>query len=51
MEGARLHVTTWDYDGGYRPLAAEAGPMTFGGGEQEGARVMDEMTVLLEGTE
>ena len=47
MEGARLHVTTWDYDGGYRPLAAKAGPMTFGGGEQEGARVMDEVTVSL----
>ncbi len=42
----RLHVTTWDYDGVYRPLRAEAGAHAFGGGD--GAvdpRVMDAMTI------
>jgi glycosidase len=29
--GARLLVTTWDYDAGYRELAREAGTFTFGG--------------------
>jgi hypothetical protein len=27
LSGARVHVTTWDYDGGYRALAARA-PIT-----------------------
>ena len=42
VSGARIYVTTWDYDGGYRALASEAGPFSFGGGD--GARdpkVMD----------
>ncbi|WP_244244198.1 alpha-amylase family glycosyl hydrolase [Marilutibacter alkalisoli] len=47
LAGARLHVTTWDYDGGYRPLAPEAGATTFGGGEADGARVMDEVSAAL----
>ena len=25
LQGARVHVTTWDYDGGYRALAPVAG--------------------------
>jgi carbohydrate-binding DOMON domain-containing protein len=32
LSGARVYVTTWDYDGGYRALAREAQPFTFGGG-------------------
>lgn len=48
LEGARLHVTTWDYDGGYRPLAGQAGPTTFGGGASGGPKVMDAATVTLE---
>jgi hypothetical protein len=48
LAGARVHVTTWDYDGGYRPLAAQAGPATFGGGDgARDARVMDAATVTL----
>jgi glycosidase len=31
LSGARLYVTTWDYDGGFRALAPEAGPFIFGG--------------------
>jgi hypothetical protein len=28
-----VFVTTWDYDGGYRPLHAEAAGAMFGGGD------------------
>src|SRR5690606_1625788 len=41
LDGARLHVTTWDYDSGYRALASEAGAATFGGGQPDGPRMMD----------
>lgn len=36
LSGAKVYVTTWDYDGVQnvlRPLAATAGPYTFGGGD------------------
>lgn len=33
LDGARIHVTTWDYDGGFRPLAPEAQAGAFGGGD------------------
>jgi hypothetical protein len=42
LSGARLWVTTWDYDGGYRALAPEAGPFTLGGGTADGPKVMDD---------
>lgn len=47
LDGARLHVATWDYDGGYRPLARRPAAFTFGGGD--GARdplVMDASAVI-----
>lgn len=47
LSGAKVYVNTWDYDAGYRPLAARAGPMTFGGGD--GGReplMMDETAVV-----
>jgi hypothetical protein len=47
LAGARIHVTTWDYDGGFRALAPEAGATTFGGGPADGAKVMDALTVRL----
>jgi glycosidase len=47
FSGARLYVTTWDYDGGYRPLAPEAGPYTFGGGAAGGPRVLDASAVIV----
>jgi hypothetical protein len=31
LTGARVFVTTWDWDGGYRELATQAGPHTMGG--------------------
>jgi hypothetical protein len=47
LAGARIHVTTWDYDGGFRALAPEAGATTFGGGQADGAKVMDALTIRL----
>jgi glycosidase len=47
LDGARLHVVTWDYDGGYRPLARRPAAFTFGGGD--GSRdplVMDSSGVI-----
>ena len=47
LAGARVHVTTWDYDGGYRPLTAEPGGGTFGGGGADDPKVMDAVTVVV----
>ena len=33
LAGATVHITTWDYDGGYRPLAPEGGGAQFSGGD------------------
>lgn len=42
LSGARLHATTWDYDAGWRALAPQAGPHTFGGGDPaRDPRVLD----------
>ncbi len=41
LSGARVHVTTWDYDGGYRALGAQAAPHAMGGGDAASPRVMD----------
>lgn len=49
LDGARLHVATWDYDEGFRRLAPEAGANTFGGGPADGPRVMDAATLTLGG--
>ncbi len=46
LAGLRLYVTTWDYDGGYRALAAQAGPYVMGGGGAGEAKVMDDTAVL-----
>lgn len=43
LAGAKVYVTTWDYDGGYRALAPQAAPFGFGGGAPEGLRVMDDI--------
>jgi glycosidase len=48
LSGARLYLNTWDYDGGYRALAAQPGGASFGGGD--GARDplwMDATTVIV----
>jgi glycosidase len=48
LAGARVYLATWDYDGGYRPLAPEAQTHTFGGGD--GAHeplLMDESEIIV----
>ena len=47
LAGLRMHITTWDYDGGYRPLGAQAGGHTVGGADPAGPKLMDAMTVAL----
>jgi glycosidase len=47
LSGVKVYVSTWDFDGGPRPLAAQPGQSTFGGGD--GARaplVMDDTAVI-----
>ena len=47
LAGLRIYVTTWDYDGGYRGLAATAGTNTLGGGTPDGPKVMDDLLITL----
>ncbi|QSX79339.1 glucodextranase DOMON-like domain-containing protein [Agrilutibacter solisilvae] len=48
LAGARVYVSTWDYDGGFRGLEPQAGPHTFGGGDAaRDPRVMDDSGVLV----
>jgi glycosidase len=47
LSGARIYVSTWDFDGGFRALAPQAGPHAFGGGAPGDPRVMDDSGVLL----
>ncbi len=50
LSGARIHVTTWDYDGGWRAIAREPGPFTMGlrgsGDPTKAPRVMDASAVI-----
>jgi C-terminal binding-module, SLH-like, of glucodextranase len=50
LTGARLYITTWDYDGGWRPVAREPVPFTMGlrggGDPARAARVMDASAVI-----
>jgi carbohydrate-binding DOMON domain-containing protein len=47
LSGARIHVTTWDYDGGYRALGPKAQPFAMGGGEASDPKVMDASRVIV----
>jgi carbohydrate-binding DOMON domain-containing protein len=48
LDGARVYVTTWDYDGGYRALAREPAPYIMGGGDPErDPLVMDDTPVIV----
>jgi carbohydrate-binding DOMON domain-containing protein len=44
--GVRILATTWDYDGGYRPITPEGGTSVFGGGQPGDPRVMDSAAVV-----
>ncbi len=46
LAGAKIYVTTWDYDAGYRALAPQAQPYAIGGGSAQGAKVMDDSPVI-----
>ena len=44
----KIHVTTWDYDGGFRKLAADAQTSVYGGGDgNKDPLVMDEVSIEL----
>ena len=43
LAGARVYVTTWDYDGGYRALTPEPGRGSIGGGQAGDPKVMDDL--------
>lgn len=48
LAGARIFVTTWDYDGGFRPLEAQPAAWSIGGGDPAtGARIMDASPVIV----
>ena len=48
LDGTRVYVTTWDYDGGYRALAREPAPFVMGGGDPErDPLVMDDTPVIV----
>jgi glycosidase len=47
LSGAKLYVSTWDYDGGYRPLSPTSAPFSMGGGGVAGGlKVMDDLPVI-----
>jgi carbohydrate-binding DOMON domain-containing protein len=47
LRGTRLYVTTWDYDGGYRPLRPQPDTHAFGGGADTEPRIMDDALLEL----
>ncbi len=47
LSGAKVYVTTWDYDAGYRALSPQAQPFAMGGGAADGAKVMDDSVVIV----
>jgi glycosidase len=47
LSGARIYVTTWDYDGGYRALGPELQPYAVSGGPTDGPLVMDDSVVIV----
>jgi hypothetical protein len=46
LSGAKVLVTTWDYDGGYRALVPQAQPYAMGGAAGE-PKVMDASAVIV----
>lgn len=46
LAGARVWVTTWDYDAGYRALAPEPGAHSMGGAPVGAPKVMDSSELL-----
>jgi hypothetical protein len=46
LSGARVYVSTWDWDGGWRALAREAASFTVGGGDPAGPKVWSASPVI-----
>jgi hypothetical protein len=46
FSGARVWITTWDWDGTWRPLAAEAGSFVVGGGRPDGPKFWSASPVI-----
>ncbi len=46
LSGAKIYVTTWDYDGGYRALGPDLNSGRFGGGQPGDPLVMDASAVI-----
>ena len=49
LRGLRIHISTWDYDGGYRALGPQPGPHSLGGGPPDGPKLMDTLLLALPG--
>ena len=46
LSGARVFVSTWDWDGGWRPLARETGSFIVGGGGPKGPKLWSASPVI-----
>ncbi|BEU04417.1 alpha-amylase [Agarivorans sp. OAG1] len=49
LDGIRFYLSTWDLDGlsaVYRPLAEDAGPWNFSGGEANQEKIWDELPII-----
>jgi C-terminal binding-module, SLH-like, of glucodextranase len=46
LSGARVFISTWDWDGGWRPLAREAGSFTVGGGDAKAPKLWSASPVI-----
>ena len=46
LNGARIFISTWDWDGGWRPLAPAAGSFTVGGGDPKAPKVWSASPVI-----
>lgn len=48
LSGMRIHVNTWDYDGGYKPLVPDLSPHSVSGGDGAiDALIMDSALITL----
>ena len=47
LRGLRIHISTWDYDGGYRALGPQPGSHSLGGGAPDGPKLMDTLLLTL----
>ena len=46
LSGIKVYVSTWDYDGGFRPLKLAAASSNFGGGDAMDPLIMDDTAVI-----